>query len=415
MPTGIVGQNLIAPVVPFSTADVHPSHLALYGKGGLRTVADTTERDAIPAARREAGMLVYVTSLAAYQHLGSDLTTWTAFSAGGGGGATGPTGPSGSAGAASTVTGPTGSAGAASTVTGPTGATGADGAASIVTGPTGSTGAQSIVTGPTGATGAGGAAGAASTVSGPTGSTGPTGATSSYSLPTATDSVLGGIKIGSGLSIDGSGVVTASGGSTDASALTTGTLSDARLSANVALAATVATMNHGSATAIDTVARNIVGTAYQGTANNTIYWTFFTPQVTLTVGNISMCTGSIASTSLTAVIMALYTFDETTYTMVARTASDTTLFNATATVYTKPFDTATGYPATYTIQKGMRYGVGVWMQGSAFPTLAGAGINPQVHALSPRACGLRGSQSSIPTTGTVFGGNVLSQIWSRLT
>ena len=35
---------------------------------------------------------------------------------------------------------------------------------------------------------------------------------SSYTLPTATASVLGGIKIGSGLSIDGAGVVTASGG-----------------------------------------------------------------------------------------------------------------------------------------------------------------------------------------------------------
>jgi len=34
---------------------------------------------------------------------------------------------------------------------------------------------------------------------------------SAYSLPTATASVLGGIKIGSGLSIDGSGVVTAAG------------------------------------------------------------------------------------------------------------------------------------------------------------------------------------------------------------
>lgn len=37
--------------------------------------------------------------------------------------------------------------------------------------------------------------------------------TGSYTLPTATGSVLGGIKIGSGLSIDGNGVVTASGSS----------------------------------------------------------------------------------------------------------------------------------------------------------------------------------------------------------
>ena len=37
------------------------------------------------------------------------------------------------------------------------------------------------------------------------------GSPSAYSLPTATASVLGGVKIGSGLSIDGSGVVTAAG------------------------------------------------------------------------------------------------------------------------------------------------------------------------------------------------------------
>ena len=204
--TGIVGQNVIAPVVPFSTADAYPSHLAIYGQGGLRSVANVTERDAIPPARREAGMLVWVASLATYQQLGTDLATWTAIGvqgptgpagaagsagaagAAGSAGATGATGaasivtgPTGNTGPQSTVTGPTGntgaagSAGAASTVTGPTGATGAAGAASTVTGPTGSTGAASTVTGPTGATGAGGAAGAASTVSGPTGSTGPTG------------------------------------------------------------------------------------------------------------------------------------------------------------------------------------------------------------------------------------------------
>ena len=46
-----------------------------------------------------------------------------------------------------------------------------------------------------------------------------------YSLPTASSTVLGGIKIGSGLSIDGSGVVTASGGSTANVSTTPTTLS----------------------------------------------------------------------------------------------------------------------------------------------------------------------------------------------
>lgn len=78
----IKGQNVIAPVVPFDTADVHPSHEARYGKGGYRTVATIEERDAIPAPRLEAGMLVYVQADGTAYQLGEDLTTWTEFASG---------------------------------------------------------------------------------------------------------------------------------------------------------------------------------------------------------------------------------------------------------------------------------------------------------------------------------------------
>ena len=79
---GIPGTNVVAPVVPLDTADVHPTHEALYGKGGYRTVATTVERDAIPAARREAGMLVFVAADSQRYRLGTDLTTWTVDAAG---------------------------------------------------------------------------------------------------------------------------------------------------------------------------------------------------------------------------------------------------------------------------------------------------------------------------------------------
>jgi hypothetical protein len=78
----IKGVNVIAPVVPFDTTDVHPSHEARYGKGGYRTVATLVERDAIPAPRREAGMLVFVASDGKAYQLGSDLTTWAEFTSG---------------------------------------------------------------------------------------------------------------------------------------------------------------------------------------------------------------------------------------------------------------------------------------------------------------------------------------------
>ncbi len=58
----IPGINVAAAIAPFDTADNQASHRALYGQGGLRTVADVTERNAIPSARLEEGMRVYVQS-----------------------------------------------------------------------------------------------------------------------------------------------------------------------------------------------------------------------------------------------------------------------------------------------------------------------------------------------------------------
>jgi hypothetical protein len=80
----IQGTNVAAPVVPFSTADVHPSHEAAYGKGGYRSVANATQRNAIPAARREAGMLVYVQDTNVIFQLAPDLSSWVSLSLGSG-------------------------------------------------------------------------------------------------------------------------------------------------------------------------------------------------------------------------------------------------------------------------------------------------------------------------------------------
>jgi hypothetical protein len=75
--TQIRGTNVIAPVVPFDTADPYPSHVAAYGKGGYRSVAGIADRDAIPALRREVGMVVWVTAVQKEFRLESDLATWT--------------------------------------------------------------------------------------------------------------------------------------------------------------------------------------------------------------------------------------------------------------------------------------------------------------------------------------------------
>lgn len=75
--SAIKGTNVLAPVVPFDTTDIHATHEARWGKGGYRTVADNVERDAIPALRREAGMLVWVTATSKAWRLDANETTWT--------------------------------------------------------------------------------------------------------------------------------------------------------------------------------------------------------------------------------------------------------------------------------------------------------------------------------------------------
>lgn len=60
--SSISGTNVAAPIVPFDTADTFPTHDALYGKGGYRSVSTVAERDAITTARRTEGMRVRVTA-----------------------------------------------------------------------------------------------------------------------------------------------------------------------------------------------------------------------------------------------------------------------------------------------------------------------------------------------------------------
>jgi hypothetical protein len=66
-------------VAPTDTADTYATHDSIYGKGGHREVADTTARNAIPAARRREGMTVYCNADAKnYQLVGGILdTNWT--------------------------------------------------------------------------------------------------------------------------------------------------------------------------------------------------------------------------------------------------------------------------------------------------------------------------------------------------
>lgn len=54
------GTNLAAAVVPFTTEDTYPTHMAAYGKGGWRTVENSEELNKIPSSRLEYGCVAYV-------------------------------------------------------------------------------------------------------------------------------------------------------------------------------------------------------------------------------------------------------------------------------------------------------------------------------------------------------------------
>ena len=116
-------------------------------------------------------------------------------------GAPGPAGPAGATGAAG-ATGPAGAAG----VAGPQGPAGVAGA----TGPAGSSGVVTV-TAPLTNSGTSSAAALALSIGSGLSVVGGSLTADGYTLPTASASVLGGIKVGSGLTIDGSGVVTAAG------------------------------------------------------------------------------------------------------------------------------------------------------------------------------------------------------------
>jgi hypothetical protein len=145
-----------------------------------------------------------------------------------------------------------------------------------------------------------------------------------------------------------------------------------------------------------------------------VIWYFFTPVKTVTVSQMTMVTGSTASSGLTLARMGLYTFDETTATLVARTANDTTLFSVVQTVYTRSFDTTGGYPATYQLVAGQRYGFAViQVGGTARGSLIGGNSSSVIFGLTPRITGFVSSQSDLPTTQAITntGGNFM---WGRL-
>ena len=193
----------------------------------------------------------------------------------------------------------------------------------------------------------------------------------------------------------------ATGVSAHASSHSTGG-SDAITPANIGAVSENALLgfSNSSATVIDTIPRNIQNAGPTLTSGSVLL-TFFTPLVTRTITQIALCTGGNAASGLTLARIGLYTWDETNATLVAAVASDTTLFAATNTVYTRSLSTGGSLPSSYTLTAGSRYGLAVLAIGTTMPTIIGlnsSGFN--MLPLTPRTNGQRPTQTDLTTSFT---------------
>jgi hypothetical protein len=88
------------------------------------------------------------------------------------------------------------------------------------------------------------------------------------------------------------------------------------------------------------------------------------PHKDFTVSNIKFTCGN-AQIGATLVRFGIYTRSGTTFTLVARTANDTTIFATAQTSYTRALATAGGYPATYAMTAGTEYWLSIIIVGAS--------------------------------------------------
>lgn len=206
---------------------------------------------------------------------------------------------------------------------------------------------------------------------------------------TATNGVKWAAPSGGGVSsVTGTAPIVSSGGSTPAISVTAAStsavgvvqLSDSVTTSSV-LAATptavktaydIATagweaFTFGTSGIIATHPRFVL-TTNSATGTGTTTHSRLVPHKNFTVSNIAFVSITAAS-AVTLIRFGIYTRSGTTFTLVARTASDTTIFNANNTKYTRALDTTGGYPATYTMTAGTEYWVSLIQVGTTPATL----------------------------------------------
>ena len=120
------------------------------------------------------------------------------------------------------------------------------------------------------------------------------------------------------------------------------------------------------------------------------------PTRDITVSNISMYSSSTASATVTLIRFGIYTRSGNTMTLVARTASDATIFTSTYTKYTRALDTTGGYPATYAMTAGSEYWIGYIIVATTIGTQLGSAMSTAQQTWVRTTS----AQSDLPTSAT---------------
>jgi hypothetical protein len=159
---------------------------------------------------------------------------------------------------------------------------------------------------------------------------------------------------------------------------------------------------HRPTNAIETMPRLIAAIGTPSHGAGVVGFTYFTPDISLTVTTLTTATRGVAGVGITLARMALYTVAaDGALTLAARTAADATLWTATNTVYTRPIaENATGAALTsYAVTAGIRYAFATLHVGSTTaPNMPGLTGMAPIEALTPRMFGYLTGQTDMPAT-----------------
>jgi hypothetical protein len=149
---------------------------------------------------------------------------------------------------------------------------------------------------------------------------------------------------------------------------------------------------------VETLSR--AGLASTTGSSGRLWINYVTAPITTTISQLTVCSGDTAAVSCTLARMCVFTVaGDGSVTLAARTASQTTIGAATFTSYQFPLNTTGGFPATYTLEAGLRYGFGFLQVAGTPMSISGMFLTDS--GAAPVPCRVIAGQSDISTSYAV--------------